>query len=121
MKLIYRIGYYMVGLSLGIVIVSFVFSGKKTSCNYGPNARVLADLKKKKLLNDSAVQIKSVPIDSLVFSEILQRAKVNFSKSNTQLDSCKIYRIESYYKEATYWLDVENCSRNIRVMQLGQQ
>jgi len=51
MKLVHRIGYYVVGLSLGIVIVSFVFSGKKTTCNYGPNARVLADLKKKKLMS----------------------------------------------------------------------
>ncbi len=29
MKTLYRLGYYFVGLSLGLVIVSFVFSGKK--------------------------------------------------------------------------------------------
>ncbi len=49
MKTLYRLGYYFVGLSLGLVIVSFVFSGKKTSCNYGPQARVLANLAKKRV------------------------------------------------------------------------
>lgn len=121
MKLVHRIGYYLVGLSLGIVIVSFVFSGKKTTCNYGPNARVLADLKKKKLLSKPLLQIEGKTLDSLVFRELLERSKVNFSKSNTQLDSCKIYRVESNYKGANYWLDIENCTRNVRVMQLERQ
>ena len=59
-----------------MVIVSFVFSGKRTSCNYGPNARVLADLKKKQVVIDSAVLWQENALDSTRFSEMLDRKSV---------------------------------------------
>ncbi len=39
MKLIQRIGYYLGGFSIGLVILAFFLNGKKTSCSYGPDAR----------------------------------------------------------------------------------
>ena len=47
MKLIHRIGYYLGGFTIGIVILIFFLSGKKTSCDYGPNARVLKNIRSK--------------------------------------------------------------------------
>ena len=120
MKLLYRIGYYLVGLSLGMVIVSFVFSGKKTSCNYGPNARVLANLKKKRVVIDSTVAWKGKALDSTRFSEMLQRSKVDFSASDTQREGCKLYRIQSSYQDKIYWIDLENCSDTLIVTRLQQ-
>lgn len=120
MKLLYRIGYYLLGVSLGMVIVSFVFSGKRTSCNYGPNARVLADLKKKQVVIDSAVLWQENALDSTRFSEMLQRSKVDFSASDTQREGCKRYRLQSNYQDRIYWIDLENCSDKLIVTQLQQ-
>lgn len=120
MKLLYRIGYYLLGVSLGMVIVSFVFSGKRTSCNYGPNARVLADLKKKQVVIDSAVLWQEKALDSTRFSKMLQRSKVDFSASDTQREGCKRYRLQSNYQDIIYWIDLENCSDKLIVTQLQQ-
>ena len=50
MNLLYRLGYYFVGFSVGLIFLTFIFSGKKTSCNYSPSARVKRNLEKKKYL-----------------------------------------------------------------------
>ena len=47
MRVIDRFGYYLGGFSVGLIFLGFVFSGKKTSCNYGPSARVNNLLQKK--------------------------------------------------------------------------
>ena len=49
MKLLYRLGYYFVGFSVGLIFLTFIFSGKKTSCNYSPSARVKGNLEKKEI------------------------------------------------------------------------
>ncbi|MGC6421820.1 MAG: hypothetical protein ACON47_06495 [Flavobacteriaceae bacterium] len=121
MKLLYRLGYYLVGLSLGMLIVSFVFSGKKTSCNYGPNARVLAAIRKKKLLENNSIRLHGQRIDSVLFHQLLAQAKVDFSESNTQLDSCRVYRIQSYFNKISIALDVENCTQNVSILKLHLQ
>lgn len=121
MKLLYRLGYYLVGLSLGMLIVSFVFSGKKTSCNYGPNARVLAAIRKKKLLENDSIRLHGQRIDSVLFHQLLAQAKVDFSESNTQLDSCRVYRIQSQFNKISIALDVENCTQNVSILKLHLQ
>ena len=50
MKVIYRLGYYLVGLSMGLILVGAVVSRTRTTCNYGPQARVLATLGAKKVV-----------------------------------------------------------------------
>ena len=37
----------MVGFSVGLIFLAVIFKGKKTSCNYGPNDRVISNLSKK--------------------------------------------------------------------------
>lgn len=118
MKILYRLGYYLVGLSLGLIIVSFVFSGKKTSCNYGPNARVLADLRKKQVVVPAKVTLHDKQLDSVVFHQILQQASIDFSQSNTRLDSCKIYFIQAVYQNQNLDLEVENCQKVVRIIKL---
>lgn len=118
MKILYRLGYYLVGLSLGLIIVSIVFSGKKTTCNYGPNSRVLADLRKKQVEISPKVTLNGQALDSTTFSRILDRAGIDFSQSNTRLDSCKIYRIQANYNNQALDLEVENCKKKARVIRL---
>ena len=47
MNLLYRLGFYLVGFSIGLVFLTVILKGKKTSCNYGPNDRVISNLSKK--------------------------------------------------------------------------
>ena len=48
MTLLQRIGYYLGGFSIGLIILAFFLNGKKVSCDYGPEARVLKNINTKK-------------------------------------------------------------------------
>ena len=50
MRMIDRFGYYLGGFSVGLIFLGFVFSAKKTSCNYSPSARVKNNLLQKKIV-----------------------------------------------------------------------
>ena len=55
MKLIHRFGYYLGGFAMGLVILAFFLSGKKSSCNYFPDARVMQDIRiKERAYSDEA-------------------------------------------------------------------
>ena len=61
MKLLYRIGYYFVGLSLGLVIVSFVFNEKKQLAITVPMLEIIGDLQKKPVRIASSVEFEIQP------------------------------------------------------------
>lgn len=109
-----RLGYYLGGFSAGLIILSFILSGKKTSCNYGPNARVINDLIQKEIYIDLSIQKQYPSLNDSLVRQQLSKASVNFSKSDTQRDSCRLYHIENRSKEV-YWV-VENCKRIVRLV-----
>ena len=111
MRLIQRLGYYLGGFSLGLIILAFFLSGKKTSCAYGPNARVLKNINTKKLVYSDLVKdaIDNKYLDTASISFVLNKGKVNFSESNTKLDSCRIYIIEDKIDNKEITLTIENC------------
>ena len=113
MKLIHRIGYYLGGFSIGLIFLAFFLSGKRTSCSYGPDARVLKNISTKQLKysNNSVEALNNKTIDSATISYVLKHGDVNFSKSNTKLDSCKVYVIEEDYNEQAIELTIENCDK----------
>jgi hypothetical protein len=111
MRLIQRLGYYLGGFSIGLIILAFFLSGKKTSCAYGPNARVLKNINTKQLVYSDLVEevINSKLIDTASISLVLNKGSVNFSESNTKLDSCRIYVIEEEINNKEIALTIENC------------
>ena len=113
MKLIHRIGYYLGGFSIGLIFLAFFLSGKRTSCSYGPDARVLKNISTKHLIysNNSVEALNNKTIDSATISYVLKHGDVNFSKSNTKLDSCKVYVIEEDYNDQVIELTIENCDK----------
>ena len=110
MKLIHRLAYYGLGLFFGIVILLFFLGGKKTSCDYSPNARVLKNIRiKKRSFSPAALQSFSVnSIDTSVVSEVLQNGDVDFDRSQTNRQPCNLYFI-SGGKTKTIELEIENC------------
>ena len=122
MKLIQRIGYYLGGFAIGLILLAFFLSGKRASCSYGPNARVLKNISTKplKYSDEALTVIDGNNIDTSMINTVLKKGNVNFSLSNTTLDSCKVYVIEEDVKSIEILLTVENCDslatlKNIRI------
>ena len=96
MSFLKRLFYYLGGVGLGIIILMFFLSGKKTSCDYGPNARTLKFLKSKPLQKskDAEMDITLHNIDSLDIKAALDVGEINFSSSEISNDLTNIYALE---------------------------
>jgi len=111
MKLIQRIGYYLGGFSIGLILLAFFLNGKKVSCDYGPEARVLKNIGTKKLIYSSnAINVATKKnLDTSSIKNIILKGDIDFSKSNTRQKPCGIYHIDSSFKDNDIILTVENC------------
>ena len=53
-----RLPFFLGGLTIGIIIVVFVFGKKNTTFDYGPNARVLKNIRiKERVFSEKALTI----------------------------------------------------------------
>ena len=111
MKLIQRIGYYLGGFSIGLVILAFFLNGKRASCDYGPQARVLKNINSKKIEYDPSVVelLKQGKIDSTSIKNILLTGEIDFSKSETRKNPCGLYYIEKQFEQKSISIIVANC------------
>ena len=111
MTLLQRIGYYLGGFSIGLIILAFFLNGKKVSCDYGPEARVLKNINTKKIVFSEAIltDLSTKKIDSTTISYLLKKGDVNFSKSTPREKPCGIYAIEGEYKDIEMLMTVQNC------------
>lgn len=111
MKFIHRLGYYLGGFSIGLILLAFFLQGKKTSCDYGPNARTTKNIanKKKHYSAEAQLIMQKHQLDTLTVSNIIRYGNVDFSNSDTKSEGCKVYLIENTYKDQEVILSVENC------------
>ncbi|RLJ68824.1 hypothetical protein CLV86_0213 [Lacinutrix venerupis] len=111
MSLLKRFGYYFGGFAIGLVILAFFLNGKKASCDYGPDARVLKNIRSKTLAysNNAEIFMSSKNIDTTKINYILYKGDVNFSDSDTRKKPCGIYLVEGKIEENKTRLTVENC------------
>ncbi|MFC0605703.1 hypothetical protein [Winogradskyella pulchriflava] len=111
MKFVQRLGYYLGGFAIGIVILMFFLNGKDASCDYGPNARTVKNISSKPIAYSDIASafISKQDLDSTTIINLVKYGSVDFSKSKTKLDSCKIYHIDNSYKKRDIELTVQNC------------
>lgn len=111
MKFTQRLAYYLSGFAIGLIILMFFLNGKDASCDYGPNARTVKNISSKPIVysNEASDFITKNDLDSLTVINLIKYGNVDFSKSNTKLDSCKTYHIDNSYKEVDIELKVKNC------------
>lgn len=111
MKLAYRLVYFSVGFLMGITLLFFILSGKKTSCSYGPESRTLKNIRlKERVFSENTLQVlRKNQMDTSAVSTLLKDGDVLFSESNTKLDSCKQYVIEGRISDKNLKIKVENC------------
>ena len=118
MKLINRLIYFFVGLSIGLIFLAFLFQKKKTKFNYLPNSRVINDISSKSFHYSPALltAIAKNKITTSRVQKIVKFGEVNFSKSNTKLDSCNIYIIETKIDQINYSVELENCKNEVKII-----
>ncbi len=111
MKLIHRIGYFSVGLFFGIVLLFFFLSGKKTSCDYSPEARVLKNIriKERHFSPEAFSYFENNKLDTALVSQSLEDGDVDFSRSNTDREPCNTYLVTNEVNSAILELQIENC------------
>ena len=101
MSFLKRLYYFSTGLIIGIVFLFFILNGKRTSCNYGPSARVIDNIISKKLV----LKNKSDSISDDKLYKLISKGKVRFNKSEIRNEPCAIYYVESGDSS----LLIENC------------
>ncbi len=104
MNFIKRLIYYLSGVGIGIVLLVFFLSGKKTSCDYGPNARTLKFLKNKPLQqNNSINDLVFYQLDSIDIEQVLDEGEVNFRNSKISKELPNIYSVEHMIEKKGYF------------------
>lgn len=105
MSFIKRLVYYLGGVGLGVILLMFFLSGKKTSCDYGPNARTLKFLKSKPLIKSDVSQrsLAQYNLDSLNVESVFSDGEVNFKDSEISGELPNMYVIEVAFENKGYF------------------
>jgi hypothetical protein len=119
MAFLKRLGFYMIGLTIGLIFLT-LFLKKKTSetgsefC-YFPNCRVLKELRSKPLTySDEAKNLLArYQIDTADVKAFLRHGDIDFGKSNTRKSPCGQYTIDYLIKEKEASIAVLNCDSTI--------
>lgn len=95
MKLLRRVGIYLIGVVLGSIVVSFFWNKKDVTFDYGMDARTLKTIRIKKRLftTDATNAMQLHKIDTSVVSAILKNGDVDFGKSKPRIKPCAEYFI----------------------------
>lgn len=118
-----RIVFYLAGVGIGIMLLVFFVSGRGVSCDYayGPNARVLKNIRlKNKTYSPQVLQgLQDRKLDTADLAVLYQEGDVLFSESDTKRDSCKLYTIQATIKSQELKFQVENCDSIARFAELN--
>ncbi|MEL4454516.1 hypothetical protein [Lutimonas vermicola] len=118
-----RFTLYGFGFAIGIVLVFFFLGGKKASCNWLPNDRILNIISQKKIMLSEDVKevLLSTPTDSLDVMQVLNRGEIDFSKSQVKNDPCRNYWIEGSGDLKELVITVELCDSTALVKTLTRK
>ncbi|GGG11710.1 hypothetical protein GCM10011344_10550 [Dokdonia pacifica] len=119
MRLLHRIGYYLGGFSLGLIVLAFFFSGKKTSCAYFPQARVSKNINTKMytLSRKAHQSLSQLKLDTIAVNDVLQKGEVDFGESQPRKEPCSEYSIYGKtQKEQDLKLILINCEEIVQVL-----
>ncbi len=106
-----RFALYGFGFMMGIGLVFFFLGGKKASCNWLPNDRMLKIIRSKQInysdnINDA---ISTKRIDSTDINNILVNGEIDFSKSQTKNNPCREYLIHGENDQKIMSITVKIC------------
>lgn len=109
--LLKRVGYYLVGVSIGSIFVYFFWNKKDATFDYGMDARTLKTIRiKKRLFSEDAKKVmQNSDIDTLKISTILHIGDVDYGKSKPRQKPCAEYYITGKRELENISLYVTRC------------
>ena len=118
--LIKRIGYYLVGLSLGAVGVYFFWQKKQASFDYGMDARTLKTIRIRKRLysNNAKNAMLKYNVDTLKINTILYNGDVDFGQGNNREKPCAEYYITGKKDLENINLLVKRCDSTATIQEV---
>lgn len=117
MAFLKRLGWYLVGLSIGLIFLVFILK-KKTGeggldfC-YLPNCRVLKDMRSKPITFSESLPEQYR--DTMMIKAFLKDGDVDFGKSDTKSKPCKTYVISNEHEGVELELTAKNCEEEVLV------
>jgi hypothetical protein len=116
----YRFTLFGFGFVIGLVLVFFFLGGKKASCNWLPNDRMLNIIRSKEIIfTDAALKsLAEKKMDTLQIYGILKSGKIDFSKSMVKNKPCRKYHIEGTKPIENTFITVELCDSTATVLQV---
>lgn len=127
MRIIQRVGYYLVGVAIGIVLLAFFLKGKmkdnKLDFAYFPEARVLKSISNMPFTLSAKAKQHTLDqeIDSTWLSEFYDDADVDFSKSNPRKADClKEYTLlgKAAAKDVSVFLTLNPCDSLVEIQDI---
>lgn len=121
MAFIKRLGWYLVGVSIGLVFLAFILKKKSGEegidfC-YLPNCRVLKDIRSKMFsIAKSNDTISFEKLDDEV-KNILLNGTIDFGRSETKSKPCKTYFVES--ENGKIELQLKNCPEKVTIEEVS--
>ncbi|WP_136468656.1 DUF4258 domain-containing protein [Flagellimonas onchidii] len=117
MAFLKRLGWYLVGLSIGIVFLVFFLKKKSGDKGiefcYFPNCRVLKDMRSKPLHFSEDFQFKK---DTILIKTFLTDGDIDFGKSDTKSEPCKTYFISNETENGEIVLKAQNCPNKVLIV-----
>lgn len=111
MSLVKRIGFFLIGLSLGLVFLTFFLKKKDAEFCYLPECRVLKNIRNKPI--EFSAEVKPLFSNNTLSEEqlnyMLTTGDVIFSESDTKARPCKKYKIRGYSNDLHFEFIVDNC------------
>ena len=113
MSFLKRFGWYLMGLSIGLIFLAVFLSKKRVEFCYMPNCRVLKSLRSKPL--ETGADLSTAP-DTLAIAYLLQEGDVRFKESTPRAEPCGIYVVQGEYQEQSLRLTLQNCDSVTRLV-----
>jgi len=116
-----RLPFFLGGLTVGIIIVVFFLGKKNTTFDYGPNARILKNLRvKERIYSEEALAVlSSINLDTALVSAILKNGNVDVS-NKIKLDTCLFqYNIKGKEELSNILLTIKNCDSVIYIEKIN--
>jgi len=107
-----RLGYFLVGLTIGLFVLNYFMSKKSANFDYLPNARTLKSIRNKahfEYTPEVADLMQQHQIDSVAIQSMLYYGKIKFNKSNRGKAPCHTYLIEPTKKSAPISITIKRC------------
>ncbi|EAR15697.1 hypothetical protein [Robiginitalea biformata] len=118
MSFLKRFGYYLAGLSIGLLFLAFFLRKKADETGvefcYLPNCRVLKALRSNPL--EVAERLRAVA-DTATVAYLLEEGDVEFDSSDPRAEPCGIFVVTGTYVEEQLQLTLERCDSLTRLTQ----